>query len=85
MGTENFILYLKRYKLSLPTAVAKSMKQYPEIYLDSFINKQNKQLVSDEALDLLLRMLIFDKNQRITPIDAMQHPYFFPIKKMLNI
>jgi casein kinase II subunit alpha len=39
--------------------------------------------VSEEALDLLRKMLVYDKNLRITPIDAMKHPYFNPVKQFL--
>jgi len=36
-------------------------------------------MVNIDAIDLLDKMLKFDKNQRITPKEAMQHPYFKPI------
>ena len=32
-------------------------------------------------MDLLKRMLVYDHAERITPKDAMSHPYFDPIKK----
>ena len=34
-----------------------------------------------ESLHLLRSMLIYDHHKRITPKDAMNHPYFDPIKK----
>ena len=42
-------------------------------------------MVSEEALDLLGKMLVYDKNLRITPIDAMKHPYFHPIRNALGL
>ena len=45
------------------------------------INKENKLLVNDDALDLLDKMLIYDHSERITPKDAMEHQYFKPIKE----
>jgi len=45
------------------------------------VNHQNEPLVSDEALDLLDNMLRYDHSERITPKDAMEHPYFKPIKE----
>jgi serine/threonine protein kinase len=39
--------------------------------------------VSEEGLDLLRKMLAYDKNLRITPIQAMNHPYFNPVKQLL--
>jgi serine/threonine protein kinase len=32
-------------------------------------------------MDLLEKMLVYDHMLRITPKDAMNHPYFDPIKK----
>jgi casein kinase II subunit alpha len=37
--------------------------------------------VTEEALDLLSKMLRYDHAERITPKDAMEHPYFKPIKE----
>ncbi len=56
------------------------MKSFPAMDLEEFINKNNQSLVKEEALDLLKKMLVYDKNLRITPIDAMKHPYFDPVK-----
>ena len=44
------------------------------------MNHQNEALVSEEALDLLDNMLRYDHAERITPKDAMEHPYFKPIR-----
>jgi len=38
-------------------------------------------LCSDDALDLLSKMLIYDRAERILPKDAMEHPYFQILKK----
>ena len=40
-------------------------------------------MCSDEALDLLDKMLKYDKNNRIKPKVAMQHPYFDPIREFI--
>ena len=44
------------------------------------MNHMNEALVSDEALNLLDSMLRYDHAERITPKDAMEHPYFAPLK-----
>ena len=76
MGTEDLSMYLKKYKLSLPGQVTKVIKNYPKIAFEELINKSNQHLVNDLALDLLRQFLVYDKNLRITPFDAMKHPYF---------
>lgn len=71
MGTEELKDYLRKYKLNLPSAISKIMKNYPKVELEAYITKDNKALANELAMDLLKRMLVYDKNGRITPIDAM--------------
>ena len=44
------------------------------------MNHQNESLITEDALDLLDQMLRYDHAERTTPKDAMEHPYFKPIK-----
>ena len=83
MGTDDLFTYMKKYKINMPGQLAKIMKSYPAQELEEFINKNNQHLVNEEALDLLRKMLQYDKNLRITPIDAMKHSYFNPVKQLL--
>jgi casein kinase II subunit alpha len=80
MGTDDLQTYVKKYKINIPAPIAKILKSYPAMDLEEFINKNNQSLVSEEGLDLLRKMLAYDKNLRITPIQAMNHPYFNPVK-----
>ena len=41
MGSEGIINYLKKYKLPLPSSLAKILKSYPGKYFEEFINKNN--------------------------------------------
>lgn len=45
-----------------------------------FIKSETQALCSDEALDLLSRMLIFDHAERILPKEALEHKYFDPVR-----
>ncbi len=80
MGTDDLHNYVKKYKINIPSPIAKILKSYPQQYFEEFINKNNQSLVTEDALDLLRKMLVYDKNLRITPIDAMNHSYFNPVK-----
>jgi casein kinase II subunit alpha len=37
-----------------------------------------------EALDLLDKMLVYDKNLRINCKDALAHPFFNPIREQMK-
>ena len=52
--------------------------------LNFFVEDNNKDMVSDEALDLLGRMLVYDKNKRIKVKEALAHKYFDPIRTFIK-
>ena len=37
--------------------------------------------MSPEALDFLDKLLRYDHQERLTAIEAMEHPYFYPVGK----
>jgi casein kinase II subunit alpha len=84
MGTDDLFTYMKKYKINMPPQIAKIMKSYPKQEWEEFINKNNAHLINEDALDLLRSMLTYDKNLRITPIEAMNHRYFDPVKQLLS-
>lgn len=46
-----------------------------------FVNEKNQSLCGKDALDLLSKMLKYDHNERILAKEALNHPYFYPIRK----
>lgn len=44
------------------------------------MNENNKDLVSQEFLDLIDRLLRYDHQERLTAKEAMKHAYFDPIR-----
>ena len=59
--------------------------QHPKKQWSKFVSHNNESLVSEDALDLLDNMLRYDHAERITPKDAMEHPYFKPIKESITM
>lgn len=83
MGTDDLHTYIQKYRLTVQSKIAKILKSYPKVELEEFVNKENQGCVNEAALDLLRKMLVYDKNLRITPIEALKHPYFDPVKQYL--
>lgn len=83
MGTDQLKEYMQRYKINMPSAIAKIIKNYPRVELEEFVSKNNQSVCSEAGFDLLRQMLVYDKNKRITPIQALGHPYFDPVKAYL--
>jgi len=55
----------------LPSEAARLIKNTDVVPWHHFVNEKNKDRVNPEGLDLLSKMLQYDKNKRITPTEAM--------------
>jgi casein kinase II subunit alpha len=84
LGTDSLQNYMRKYKLNLPQEAVRLIKPTDVTPWSTFVNDKNRDRCPIEGLDLLSKMLVYDKNQRITPAQAMQHPYFAPIHKLLE-
>ena len=49
-----------------------------------FVEDKNKDTATEDALDLIGKMLVYDKNKRIKVKEAMAHPYFDPIREFIK-
>jgi casein kinase II subunit alpha len=79
LGTSELFEYLEKYNVELDPNFEGVLGKHSKKPWSKFITNENKHLVSNEALDLLSRMLVYDHAERIIPKDAMQHPYFAPV------
>ncbi|MDR3547304.1 MAG: casein kinase II subunit alpha/alpha' [Candidatus Pacebacteria bacterium] len=84
LGTEDLMAYVNKYKLTLDPQYNTLLGDFPRVSLESFVTKENRALANQEAIDLLTRMLVYDKAERIVARDAMAHPYFAPVKQYLE-
>jgi casein kinase II subunit alpha len=55
--------------------------RFPKRPWSKFINAENRKFVSDEALSFLDGLLRYDHQERLTPKEAMEHPYFKPVRE----
>ena len=77
-GYEEFEKYLNKYKNNCKLSLKATMKIKECVKKEwkSFINSKNQYLISDDALDLLDKLLKFDQEERIKASEALKHPYF---------
>ena len=80
LGTDELFAYVERYNVQLDSHYDDALGQFPKKEWEKFRNQTNGQLASEEAIDLLSKMLRYDHAERVTPKDAMEHPYFAPVK-----
>ena len=81
LGTDELYAYIDKYNITLEQQYNDMIGQHSRKPWSKFVTSQNEHLVSEEALDLLSKMLRYDHAERITPKDAMEHTYFKPVKE----
>ena len=82
MGTANLLEYMRRYRLNMPKQLNKLITNTEQVPLESYANQNNQSRLTQDGIDLLKEMLVYDKNKRITPAQAMKHPFFAPIREL---
>mmetsp|Transcript_16029 Transcript_16029/g.14008 ORF Transcript_16029/g.14008 Transcript_16029/m.14008 type:complete len:341 (+) Transcript_16029:7-1029(+) len=80
LGTNGLMKYLNKYQIDIDDDFLEEIGSHKRKSWESFINSNNEDLVSDEALDFLDKLLVYDHAKRILPKEAMLHPYFKPVR-----
>ena len=79
MGTSDLMDYVRKYKLTIKSFISKKLQNWDRQPWETLFTKQNKHLINPEGLDLLNKMLVYDREKRIAPQEAMKHEYFKPV------
>ncbi|SCV01637.1 LAMI_0G12728g1_1 [Lachancea mirantina] len=80
LGSDDFEKYLYKYQITLPREFH-DIDQYIRRPWHRFVNDANKHLSgNDEIVDLIDNLLRYDHQERLTAKEAMQHPWFAPVR-----
>eukprot|EP00316_Scyphosphaera_apsteinii_P020841 CAMPEP_0119309414 /NCGR_PEP_ID=MMETSP1333-20130426/15401_1 /TAXON_ID=418940 /ORGANISM="Scyphosphaera apsteinii, Strain RCC1455" /LENGTH=351 /DNA_ID=CAMNT_0007313381 /DNA_START=10 /DNA_END=1065 /DNA_ORIENTATION=- len=80
LGTEELFDYLDKYSLELDPHFDGILGRHTRKPWTKFIVQENTHLVSQEAIDFLDKLLRYDHQERLSPTEAMAHPYFQPVR-----
>lgn len=81
LGTNDFEAYVRKYDIILDPQFDEVLPTNAEKKpWTKFITDENKRYISDEAIDFLDHLLRYDHQDRYTPSEAMEHPYFAPVR-----
>lgn len=87
-GTAALQRYVKKYHGHIPRVLEPQLARVQDYHLDwrSFIKRDSisESWCDATALDLLDKMLQFDHEDRIMAHEAMQHPFFKPVRDVLQ-
>lgn len=81
LGTSGLFDYIDKYNIRIDASFMARLGKHSRKQWDRYVNRENRDLVSPEAFDLLNKMLQYDHQTRITAKEAMDHPYFCTIMK----
>ncbi|GAA5897019.1 casein kinase II subunit alpha/alpha' [Sporobolomyces salmoneus] len=85
LGTEALYDYLEKYEIELPPEFDVGGEHpivgCPRKPWKKFINAENQKYISDEAIDLVDKLLQYDHVARPTAREAMEQPYFDQVRQ----
>ena len=79
LGTKSLYEYLAKYDIELESGFDGKIVACERQDWSVFVNDSNKRYISEEALDFLDHLLVYDHQLRDTPREAMAHAYFGPL------
>jgi len=84
LGSDALIEYVTKYDFRVDPKTRENLKYHHKQTWSNFINYKNSQFCSDDAIDLLSKILLFDHKNRITSKDALNHVYFNSVKEFYS-
>ncbi|MES1918871.1 hypothetical protein MHBO_000766 [Bonamia ostreae] len=72
--------YIRRYDITPSKQIEQVLTRSTPTDWSRYVNKNNSRLVSTEALNLLKKMLVLDHSDRLFAHEAIEHPYFDPVR-----
>ncbi|KAK9695498.1 Casein kinase II subunit alpha' [Basidiobolus ranarum] len=85
LGTDELFAYLDKYEIRLDNQYNDILGRYARKPWSKFVTTENQKYISPAALDFLEKLLRYDHQERLTPKEAMDHPYFDPVKEKEGI
>ena len=80
LGTDELFAYLEKYDIELDAHYDGILGRYPRKPWVRFITPENQRFISEEAIDFLDKLLRYDHQERLTALEAQEHPYFAPVR-----
>ncbi|KAJ3174744.1 Casein kinase II subunit alpha [Geranomyces variabilis] len=80
LGTDELHAYTRKYNIELDSRFDTILGHHTRKPWKRFVTTENQRYITDEALDFLDKLLRYDHQERLTPQEAMMHPYFDPVR-----
>lgn len=80
LGTDSLEKYLRKYNVTLRPEFDNLIGNFSLKPWSKFVTNENEQFATQQAIDLVDKMLVMDHWERITTVDAMKHNYFDEVR-----
>jgi len=80
LGTDELFHLVEKYNLPLRSGWEEKLSDHTGYEWEAFVNRKNRHLAVDDALDLVDGLLTCDHEARLNVREAMAHPYFDPVR-----
>lgn len=84
VGSKEILAWAQRYNIKLTHEKNAAVGGFKRKRWTHFRTPENQHLCSDEALDLVGKMLEVDHQQRITAGECLQHPFFDSVRDIVS-
>lgn len=82
LGTDEFFDYLSKFQIPIDGKLERMIEKANKKPWSRFITQENKHLVSEDAFNLLDKVLTYNHYFRLLPKEIMSHSYFEPVREM---
>ncbi len=84
LGADDIHAYVEKFSdhIHLSDYFKEHLINYKKKEWAKYVNASNESLVCDEGFDLLTKMLKIDHTERLTPKEAILHPYFDSVRDL---
>ncbi|VDN95972.1 unnamed protein product [Rodentolepis nana] len=79
LGTSNLYGFMMKVVIHVDPELIIGTTDLPVTPWQSFVNEDNKDFATEDAIDLIDKLLVYDPNKRLNVKQAMEHPFFHPI------
>ncbi|GJQ12748.1 hypothetical protein GpartN1_g4539.t1 [Galdieria partita] len=80
LGTADLYAYLDKYCIRIEPGFMQAIGWHERKPWKDLISNENRNLICEEGIDLLDKMLRYDHAERLTAKEAMSHPFFDEIR-----
>jgi casein kinase II subunit alpha len=85
LGTDDLLTYLETYDLELDPHYDGILGRHTKKPWTKFVNDENRHLVTEDGLDFLSHLLVYDHQKRFTAKEAMAHRFFDTVRSKSNV